>query len=196
MKSGATQLLVMCIAAFVLATAPGDRIVLANPGGEKAKNKVKDPSFEGGTPNDAWNQSSTFWPQVICDGACTDSGTDNLARTGEWWASFGGNVGGENASLLTQKVKFPGGGSGTLTFWLYISHFSGNGEDQLSVYVDDERVFKVKDGDTQYDDGYTRVDIDVSAYCDGNKHRLRFRSTSGGSPSYVQFLVDDVSVKQ
>ncbi|MBM3288926.1 MAG: hypothetical protein FJY92_02120 [Candidatus Hydrogenedentes bacterium] len=179
----------------VLAVMPGDRVAFASASG-KAANRVKDPSFEAGTPNPEWSQSSTFWPQVLCDSGCTGPAMDNLARSGSWWANFGGNEGGENASSLSQKVKFPAGGSGTLSFWLYLEHFSGNGADQLSVYIDADRVLKVKDGDTRYDDGYTRVDIDAGAYCDGKKHRIKFRATSSGSPTYVRFLVDDVSLKK
>lgn len=158
----------------------------------KAANRINDPSFEDGS--NKWKGSSTFWPDVICDNNCDNNGMQNHARTGQWWAWFGGNEGGENATKLSQNVRFPSGGAGTLSFYLYLEHDSGNGLDQLSVYIDDDRVFKVKDGDPDYDDGYTLVEIDAGAYCDGSKHRIRFRSTSGGAPSYVLFAVDDVSL--
>ena len=182
----------MIVAAMFIALNHHEPALANDTGKTKAVNKIKDPSFENGSSK--WKGSSTFWDSVICDSDCDNDGMQNHARTGEWWAWFGGNEGGENATKLSQNVRFPSGGAGTLSFYLYLEHNSGNGQDQLSVYIDNERVFKVKDGDPDYDDGYTLVEIDVGDYCDGNKHRIRFRSTSGGTPSYVLFAVDDVSL--
>ncbi|MCC6795230.1 MAG: hypothetical protein IT366_08935 [Candidatus Hydrogenedentes bacterium] len=50
---------------------------------------------------------------MICDSGCDDNGMQNHARTGQWWAWFGGNEGGENATKLSQNVRFPSGGAGT-----------------------------------------------------------------------------------
>ena len=181
-----------CVASL-LALVTSDGLAYSEArGSAKAANKVKDPSFEHGIPK--WKGSSTYWQFVICDGSCDISGFNNHARTGDFWAWFGGNDNGENATKLSQKVRFPSGGSGKLSFYLYTEHHSGNGLDQLSVYVDNDRVFKTKDSSTAYDAGYTLVEIDVGEYCDGAKHRIRFRSTSGGTPSYVLWAVDDVSV--
>ena len=79
----------------------------------KAANKINDPSFEDGS--NKWKGSSTFWPDVICDNNCDNNGMQNHARTGQWWAWFGGNEGGENATKLSQNVHFPSGGAGTLS---------------------------------------------------------------------------------
>ncbi len=189
----ALTLCLISVVAVIIALSHRETALANDTEKAKAANKIKDPSFENGS--NKWKASSTYWENVICDGTCDISGMNtNHARTGDWWAWFGGNEGGENATKLSQNVRFPSGGAGTLSFYLYLEHDSGNGQDQLSVYIDDDRVFKVKDGDPDYDDGYTLVEIDAGDYCDGNKHRIRFRSTSGGTPSYVLFAVDDVSL--
>lgn len=76
-------------------------IACASPVG----NPVADPSFESGTPNPSWAETSTNFGSPLCSpGTCGFAG----ARTGSWWAWFGGIDGMlEEGSLTQSAVAIP-----------------------------------------------------------------------------------------
>ena len=156
-----------------------------------AQNLLSDPSFEAGSPNPSWFESSTNAGTPLCTvGTCgTGSGTAG-PHSGNWWAWFGG-VSPYEEGIVSQSVVIPAG-SATLSFWLWIGHRSGNGIDYLSALMDGNPVFTVYEYTVGYD-SYTQVTLDVSSYADGAPHTLEFLSEIFG-PVISNISVDDVEL--
>lgn len=167
-------------------------------------NKVEDGSFEAGRDSDFWVEKSVNFGTPICSFAiCGDGNGTADARTGSFWAWFGGAAEFEEVSSLTQNVKFPSGGSAKLRFYLWIGDKGddASNKDYLKVLIDGEKVFSVRENNTKYDDGYVLVEKDVSQFADGQKHKLQFRNKcfgdTAGQPTQSDnsnFNVDDVSI--
>ena len=170
----------------------GFMLCLAGKGiaGPACSESIAEGSFEAGTPNPFWTEASTNFGTPLCD----DARGTRRAKTGSWWAWFGGIDAGETGSL-EQSVILPSGNAQFLKFYLWIEHSSGNGTDFLKVKVDGNEVFSVREGNTLYTEEYTLVTIDLSAYADGGSHLLSFESTITGSPVHSNFFVDDVSIR-
>ncbi len=151
---------------------------------------IADGSFEGGSPNMSWTESSTNFGTPLCTVAiCGGAGP----RTGAWWALFGGISGTAETASLTQNVLIPSGSAPRLEFYLWNNTSSGNGADFLKVLVDGSEIFSVLEGNTLYGAGYFLTGLDLSAYADGSSHSVSFQSTTTGS-SPTDFNVDDVSI--
>jgi hypothetical protein len=79
-----------------------DDVAITCPGG--VPNPVADPSFEAGTPNPSWDEASTNFGTPLCSpGSCGATG----ARSGTWWAWYGGTSNVENASLAQNAIAVP-----------------------------------------------------------------------------------------
>jgi len=162
-------------------------------GGGTGANVVADPSFEDGTPNSFWAEASTNFGTPLCDElGCGNGGGTAGPRTGAWWAWFGGAGTSFELGSVEQSVVIDSG-TATLEFYLWNGASSGNGVDDLVVSIDGNTVFSVIEGDPAYTGGYTLVQVDVSAYADGNAHDLLFESTCTGTNT-TNFSVDDVSL--
>lgn len=164
-------------------------LVIVQPAG--AQNLLSDPSFEAGSPNPSWFESSTNFGTPLCTiGGCGNGAGTTGPHTGDWWAWFGG-ISAYEEGLVSQSVVIPAG-SATLSFWLWIGVRSGNGIDYLSALMDGNPVFTVYEYTAGYD-SYTQVTLDVSSYADGAPHTLEFLSEIFG-PSLSNISIDDVEL--
>lgn len=156
-----------------------------------AQNLIDDPSFEFGSPNPFWTESSTNFGTPLCTvGFCGNGGGTSLPHTGDWWAWFGG-IGAYEQGELTQSVVIPAG-TASLSFWLFIGTSSGNGFDYLSVKIDGNTLFTAYEYTLGYET-YAQVVLDVSAFADGGSHTVTFLSEILG-PVVTNFSVDDVEL--
>jgi len=169
-----------------------DNVKLTCPvcSGTQQPDPILDGGFEAGSPSASWTEASMSFGTPLCSPAtCGFSG----ARSGSWWAFFGGTAGAaETASLQQAVVISPG--TANLTFFLWNPESSGNGTDALRVRVDGIQVLSIPAGNSIYASGYARVVVDLSAFADGGAHTIRFESTTSGSPTNTNFFVDDVSL--
>jgi hypothetical protein len=149
-----------------------------------------DRGFEAGSPSAAWEETSASFGTPLCSSSrCGQAG----ARTGDWWASFGGTTGTPETASLQQTVVIDQG-KAWLTFFLWNPESSGNGTDALRVRVDGTQVVSIPAGNSLYAAGYTRVVVDLTAYADGGSHVIRFETSTSGTPAASKFFVDDVSL--
>ena len=152
---------------------------------------VQDGGFEAGTVPTFWTQSSTNFGTPVCSVALCGTGAGTAgARTGSWWAWFGGAEIVRNAAA-SQSMTLPPG-IARLRFYLWIGARSGNGTDAFRVLLDGTPVFTATEATPGYG-SYTLVDLDVSAFATGGSHLLRFESSTSG-PEITSFNVDDVSL--
>jgi hypothetical protein len=156
---------------------------------------LADGSFEGGTPNAFWTETSTNFGTPLCDtGSC--GGSINDSRTGNWWAWFGGISGVDETGSLTQSVLIPADPLLRLHFYLWnpVTSDTGAGADFLKVTIDGAQLFNMLAGDPLYSGGYTLVDLDLAPYADGGCHTLSLQSTTFNSTSFTNIFVDDVDI--
>jgi uncharacterized repeat protein (TIGR01451 family) len=155
-------------------------------------NPVQDGSFEAGTPNPFWNESSTNFGTPLCDaGGCGTGGGTAGPRTGLWWAWFGGATSNETA-IADQNVVLSG--TPELSFYLWApTPSAGTASGTFDVYIDAASVFQINQGDPTYSGGYVLVQIDLTPYADGGTHNLRLEGIQVGA-DVVTFNVDDVAI--
>ncbi|NUM55521.1 MAG: hypothetical protein HUU46_17875 [Candidatus Hydrogenedentes bacterium] len=179
------------IAVAVLVAAP-------NHGAVAGDNKVEDGSFEAGRNSGFWKEKSTNFGTPICivsspsEVPCGDGEGTALPRTGVYWAWFGGADTFVEKGSLTQNVKFPSGGSAKLRFYLWIGDSSPDGKDSLTVLVDGQKVFKVKENNTGYS-SYTLVQKNLDQFADGQRHKVQFKNRCTGDGN-SNMSVDDISI--
>jgi len=158
---------------------------------------LADGSFEAGTPNPFWAETSINFDTPLCN-ASDPLCVEGIARTGTWWAWFGGSSDPETASL-TQTVLIPADPLQRLKFYLWnpVTSSTGAGVDFFRVSVDGGQVFNMLAGNTLYTGGYTLVDLNLAPYADGGCHTLSFVSTtiSAPAPSTTNIFVDDVAIQ-
>ncbi len=147
-------------------------------------NVVADGGFETGTPNTAWAEQSVSFGTPLCSEAMCGHVTS--PHSGLWWCWFGGNSGGDDASL-TQALVIPDVPSVTLQFYLKISDAGAAGN--ITVLIDGNAVFAATEADEAVYSTYAPVNADVSAYADGLSHTLVFQSHTEGP---INICVDDV----
>jgi len=149
-----------------------------------------DPGFEGGTPNESWDESSELFESPLCDGACsTDEGAG--AHAGDWYAWFGG-VDEPELAWIGQRFILDAD-IARLSFQFQINAASGSGEDFFRVVVDDQEVFAASDAEIEDYGGWTRVELDLSDFADGQRHDLYLEAELAGG-GVTSFFVDDVSL--
>jgi len=156
-----------------------------------AQNLLSDPSFEAGTPNPSWFESSTNFGTPLCTVASCGFGAGTGPRTGDWWVWFGGIGSVYEEGEINQSLVIPSG-TATLSFWLEIPASSGNNEDYLEVQIDGNTIATFLENTAGYET-YAQVILDVSAYADDNSHTIRFYSESFGTGT-TNFFVDDVEL--
>jgi len=164
---------------------------------------LMDTSFEGGTPNTAWTESSTNFGTPLCTSAdCGTAGSSNPVHSGTWFAWFGGYAGGLEQSSVQQSITIPANAqSATLTYWLeapicdvlidFVVNLDGT---QLQYWTEPA-------GPSPYagcgvTPGWAQQTIDVSSFADGVAKTLSIEVTQDGtgSTSGSNFLVDDVEL--
>ncbi len=155
---------------------------------------VADGSFEGGTPNADWDETSTNFGTPLCDPTTCDPSI--VARTGDFYAWYGGTDVFEEGSV-SQDVRIPVGSTAMLSFYIQILSDSELGTDYVEVTMDADVLFNVNSNEIGNYGQYTLVEVDVSAYADGNAHLLTFYGvTNGAGPAggWSNFLLDDVEL--
>jgi hypothetical protein len=153
---------------------------------------LADGSFEAGTPNPFWAETSTNFGTPLCGDPVNCLGSP---RTGTWWAFFGGKADANETGTLTQTVLIPADPLLRLKFYLWNPYTSGNGIDFLRVTVDGAQVFNMLAGGSLYTGGYTLVDLGLAPYADGGCHTLGFQGTTFASPDTTDIFVDDVAIQ-
>jgi Zn-dependent metalloprotease len=151
---------------------------------------VADGSFEAGSPNPSWNESSTNFGTPLCTIAGCTAGGGTGPHSGSWWAWFGGINASETGSV-DQDVTIPVD-STSLSFWLEIPAADNPGF--LNVEIDNNVVFSVTQADTATYATYTEVIVDISAFADGSSHNLEFYSEVNPGTNVTNFFVDDVAI--
>ncbi|HPO13326.1 MAG TPA: PKD domain-containing protein [Candidatus Hydrogenedentes bacterium] len=151
-------------------------------------NLLADPSFESGSPNEAWQESSTGLTP-LCDAEC--DGTLH-SRTGEWWVWFSGNADAATDGAVWQTVIIPQEEEASLTFYLAIPQ----AETPLSLkaFMDDTVVFKATEADAANYTGYKKVAVEVKEFADGRAHIVRFEGHIAAGVS-MGLYVDDVCLR-
>ena len=135
---------------------------------------LQDPSFEATDPNTftnpEWDAFDSVSGTPFCDETCDDGGTV-VARTGTWFAWFGG-WDQPNTSWLSQNVVFQSGQPRWLNYWLD-NQISGDPTASLTLSIDGTPVltFPTDDGTGEYAAGTFEI---PAQYLDGNAHDLRF----------------------
>jgi hypothetical protein len=153
---------------------------------------VLDSSYETGNPNPFWTEDSLGGYEVITNEQ--DSGYGDVARSGEWFAWFGGVEDALEISSVEQEVTIADADIAVLEFYLWIPESSGLFNDELVVSIDGVTVFSALDSEPGYTSGYAPVAVDASAFADGGNHVLKFEADTLGSGSATSFFVDDVCI--
>ena len=155
---------------------------------------IGDPGFEAGTPNPSWTEVSTnFQGSPICDVPNCFTGGGTGPSEGAYWAWLGG-VTTPAESSVSQTVVFPETVN-ALTFDLEIPKCD-TPSDYMEVRVDNQQVLRI-DGSSDLcgEIGYTRQSIDVSAFTDGEEHKLEFfAETFSNFNGASNFFIDAVAM--
>lgn len=148
-------------------------------------------SFEDGTPNPFWIETSTNFSSPLC--APTPPllcGGFDGARTGSWWAWFGGIRSLDETATLSQDVRIAPTDT-VLTFYLWIE--TAQTPATFDVSIDEDTLFSVTEADAPDYPAYTLVTLDTRPYADSTQHTLTFagHTTAGG---VTNFWLDDVAL--
>ena len=161
--------------------------------GEVPAGTLLDGSFEFGTPSAFWNEFSVLFGTPICNiGVCGTGNGTSRPRSGDFWAWFGGAAGLQDFSFVSQDIVLPPG-EARLAFYLWNGSVDAGGSDSFEVGVDDDVLFSIVEGDTQFTAGYQRVEVDLADYADGLTHTLFFRATDFAGDN-TSFALDDISL--
>ncbi len=157
--------------------------------GEVCVGAILDPSFEAGTPSEAWVELSTNTATPVCDEpSCGGAG----AFTGDLWVRFGGVVGVSETGSIAQDVIIPLGATQVVfQLWIFNATTSNPELDTLTVAVDGNSVFQVTAADAAAYASYTLASVDISAYANGMNHTIRIEGQTQGDEA-TNFFVDDV----
>lgn len=165
----------------------------AQPGVPAAMEIIRDGSFESGTPNLYWEEYSYFSGTPLCNvGLCNGE-----ARTGSWWAWFGGaNFNDAGSAYLSQTVVITPG-LATLEFWMKFKEQQAGeqGAGNFTVTLDSTIIFTANQTMTSTYANYTLVARDVTAFADGQAHVLKMAESDPNTDGYFDLFVDDVSLK-
>lgn len=155
-------------------------------GGNPGANLVADPSFEGGSPNATWTESSTAFGTPLCSVATCGAATQT--NTGDWAIWAGGTAGGDDG-FVEQSVTFP---STNATLEFYLSCSAGAAGNTFTITVDGTTVYAITAADNPPCTGtYNLVSINLDAYADGAPHTIQLAYVTVDNQS---FYIDDVSL--
>jgi PKD repeat protein len=155
---------------------------------------INDGSFENGPGGGAWTETSTNFNTPICDPGNCGTGGGTGPRTGSYWAWFGGVAQFEESSV-SQTFTIPVNNGGMLYFWLEQIECDSSA-DFLKVVVDADTLYTTDGGSNLCGQlGYSLINVNLTAYADGNPHTLKFFSRVYGlNGGITSFFVDDISV--
>ncbi len=171
-------------------------------GGSCSNNLVTDASFEAGSPNPNWTESSTNFTSPLCTIANCGSGSGTGPRTESWWGWFGGLGGGSHElAKLEQSVTITAGAAATLKFYFEAPACSLTGVDTFKIFIDNTLVYSTDNSDPSCGSlGYVLRSANVSAWADGQAHTLllegeTFGGTGGALNTRItNFMVDDIEI--
>ena len=156
------------------------------------ENVIVDGSFENGSPNPDWNESSTNFGTPLCTVSGCGTGTGTGPRTGAWWAWFGG-IDALEEGVMSQTVTIASRATAVLNFQLEIP-VCGDPSDFLEVRVDGHQEWVVYASSPLCGAlGYAPVSVDLDEYADGGQHLIEFHSITGNNGT-TNFFVEDVEL--
>lgn len=117
---------------------------------------------------------------------------NTLPMTGAISAYLGGYEN-EQITNISQIVTLPINGNATLSF--YGLFFCSSDSDNFKVSIDNQPILDVFGSNEELCSAeyFTRFELDVSQYADGNAHTLQF-SLFGANGGFTAFFVDDVQL--
>lgn len=146
-------------------------------------NLLGDAGFEDGLGEVFWSISTTAGNTVLQQNA-------GQARSGEWTAVMGGQVGTTDFTTLRQSVIIPTGKKVTLQFFLKHPLHSANGVDHMDLLIDGVAQVSFADADN-VGTSYLVFDRDLSDLSDGLEHVFQMQSITTGAPSASVWILDD-----
>ena len=155
---------------------------------------LQDGSFEMGTPNSNWSESSTNFGSPICSNSLCGNGGGSGANSGQWWAWFGGAPVHEE-SVLSQTLLIPTHAT-TLEFYLEIPSCDHE-SDYFEIVLDDLiQLFHTTGADSNCAVlGYRPHVIPLTGFANGQTHTITFRGEIfGTNNSATNFFIDDVAI--
>ncbi|NLX75593.1 MAG: DUF4394 domain-containing protein, partial [Synergistaceae bacterium] len=158
-----------------------------------ADNLIQDPGFEAYTPNPYWDEYSSNYGTTLCTVDDCGTGTGSGPHTGQVWSWFGGvNPGDTENGSVSQDVAFPNG-TATMKFWVEQAVCGDSGaSNYLALQIDGTELWRTDGTDPACGTAsYRQIEVDVSAFADGNTHQVKFASTTVGSGN---FFLDDVEL--
>ena len=155
---------------------------------------LMDGGFELGTSSTSpWQQYSKRFGTPLCSVATCGGYGSALPHSGEWWVWFGGATQPEEG-WVEQTVRIPPGRA-FLRYDLQVKG-CGNPADFIQILVDDREVWRQNAaGVNCWDKQYNRREVDLSAFADGNPHRLKVYSQQTTSAT-TNFFLDDLHLWQ
>ena len=147
---------------------------------------LQDGSFEVGSPNPFWNDSSDLFAGSLYQGG--------FAHTGEWfvWFAGGNDGGGAEAATISQSTMIPAADSASLKFWLWALWWDVPAE--FSVMLDGQVVFTSSREQASSYKQWTEVSVDVSRFADGNTHEISFETNIESGDLSTDIFIDDISL--
>jgi hypothetical protein len=185
-----TLLLFTCLLSFNFGFSQQPQSLLCNP------NSIADSSFESGSPNSSWDETSTNFGTPLCTASNCGTGSGSGPRTGQWWAWFGGiNTAAEEATV-SQSVLIPSGTTATLNFYLEVPSCDGLGIDYFEIIIDStDTVYHINDLSSLCGQTFYSLQIaDLTTYADSNMHLVTFHGYTDDFIDITNFFVDDVSI--
>jgi hypothetical protein len=173
-------------------------------GAANAQQVITDPTFESAGPAGPsagpWAQNSNNAGSPLCDSSCGDLNTPSGARSGDWWAWFGGYSDRVETGTLTQTVTIPPGPA-VLQFYLLGFTQRTDALDTLTVNIDGTAVLTITSADIApggaYNSGvYVPVTYTLPSTAGGTR-QIQFVAVTNGStanPRLTNFFVDDVTL--
>ncbi|MBI3133076.1 MAG: T9SS type A sorting domain-containing protein [Bacteroidetes bacterium] len=154
--------------------------------------QINDESFEAGAGSGAWTEASDNFGTPLCDAACGTCGGPCVAKTGTWYAWFGGATAVENGSV-EQSCTIPNASTGALRMFVKMPMPGpGLAADKLVVKIDGTTVGTITALDSAtYKDNYALFEISIDAYTDGAAHTVRIEGIQSTATTF-NVLVDDV----
>ncbi len=153
----------------------------------------QDPSLEATVDfeNDFWASTDSLGGVSFCDSTCDNAG-EFVARTGEWFAWFGG-WDEANVASLSQSVVLPAGSPRWLNYWM-VNQIGGDSSASLKLSIDGNLVSTIAPASGGSDWALSSFEI-PSQYLDGQSHAIRF-DWSANAPGGVigGAMLDDITL--
>jgi len=162
-------------------------VLTPGPGGDQA---VNDGGIElGRETNPYWREGASLaFALPMCS---LDTCGVDFALDGEWYLWFGGAP--DHTSYAEQDITIASGDVAYLTFEMQMG-VNPDATATLTVSMDGTAIAIFTEADLgRFSAGYTTVNIDASAYADGESHLLRFDFENPTGENF-NMIIDEVSL--